>query len=162
MTREQFISYVESTQDALRRFLVALCCGDAALADDLAQETYIKAYLSADTFREESRFTTWLYRIACNTFVSDRRSRRISEPVESHENSLCADSGTDEAFRYQALYAAMAQLSEKERTAIVLYYLQGYQIKEICQITGAKDDAVKQQLSRGRLHLKKLLLSPNL
>ena len=51
MTREQFISHVESTQKAFRRFLVALCCGDTALADDIAQESYIKAYLPAIRFQ---------------------------------------------------------------------------------------------------------------
>ena len=50
MTREQFIYHVEATQKAFRRFLVALCCGDTALADDVAQESYIKAYLSCDSF----------------------------------------------------------------------------------------------------------------
>ena len=50
MTREQFTAHVEATQKAFRRFLVALCCGDSALADDIAQESYIKAYLSCDSF----------------------------------------------------------------------------------------------------------------
>ena len=49
MTREQYISVVESTQRELRRFLVALCCGDAQLADDIAQETLIKAFIARDT-----------------------------------------------------------------------------------------------------------------
>ena len=76
MNREQFISHVESTQGALRRFLVALCCGDSALADDIAQETYIKAYLSSDSIRDEARFTAWIYRIAYNTFINARRAVR--------------------------------------------------------------------------------------
>ena len=74
MNKQQFISHVESNQKAVRRFLTALCCGDTALADDLAQDTFVKAYLSSDSFREDSKFTTWIYRIAYNTFVSNRRS----------------------------------------------------------------------------------------
>lgn len=66
MTEQQFIHHVESCQKAVRRFLTALCCGDCALADDLAQETFIKAYLSCETFRKDSQFTTWIYRIAYN------------------------------------------------------------------------------------------------
>lgn len=48
MTREEFTTHVERGRNALRRFLVALCCGDTSLADDIAQEAYIKAYLSSD------------------------------------------------------------------------------------------------------------------
>ena len=64
MTREQFISHVESTQKAFRRFLVALCCGDTALADDIAQESYIKAYLSCDSFSNLEKFNAWIFKSA--------------------------------------------------------------------------------------------------
>ncbi|MDE6383482.1 MAG: RNA polymerase sigma factor [Paramuribaculum sp.] len=156
MDRQQFIQHVESNQKAVRRFLTALCCGDAALADDLAQDTFVKAYLSCDTFRGDSKFSVWIYRIAYNTFVSSRRSARQSEPISEAERMSGADRA-DSAFEYQALYAAMEQLSEKERTAILLYYMQGYAINEIAEITGASVEAVKQQLSRGRRNLKGLL-----
>ena len=58
---------------------------------------------------------------------------------------------------YADLYAALARLSAAERTAIVLYYLEGYSIKEITTLTGAGESAVKQHLSRGRRHLKTAL-----
>ena len=58
MTREQFISCVEATQKAFGRFLVALYCGDTALADDVAQESYIKAYLSYATHSQIRRSST--------------------------------------------------------------------------------------------------------
>jgi len=58
---------------------------------------------------------------------------------------------------YQALYMALSQLSEKERTAISLFYMEGYSIKEIAEITDSNENAVKQQLSRGRSHLKTLM-----
>lgn len=63
----------------------------------------------------------------------------------------------DEAFRYQHLYLALDRLSVKERTAILLHYMQGYAINEIAEITNSSVDAVKAQLSRGRQHLKDLL-----
>ena len=156
MNRQQFIHFVESNQRAVRRFLTALCCGDSALADDLAQDSFLTAYLASDTFREESKFTTWIYRIAYNTFISHRRGYK---PCESISEAVCltGTDNADRAFEYQSLYMALNQLSPKERSAILLHYMQGYAINEIAEITESSPDAVKQQLSRGRHHLKDLL-----
>lgn len=156
MTRQQFISYVESNQKALRRFLTALCCGDSTMADDLAQETLMKAYLNCDSFRHDSNFSTWIYRIAYNTFISSRRSQKQTDPISS-ANEMPSRDNTDKSFEYQSLYLALNSISEKERTAILLYYMQGYDINEIAEITGASSNAVKQHLSRGRKNLKSLL-----
>jgi len=156
MTREQFTAYVEDSQKALRRFLTALCCGDAALADDIAQETYMKAYLGSDAFRDHSKFSAWVHRIAYNTYISYRRSEKYTLSLDNAECLPAYESG-DSAYRYQELYAALDRLSAKERTAILLYYLEGYAIKEIAGIIEASPDAVKQQLSRGRQHLKEML-----
>lgn len=156
MNREQFIRHVESNQRAVRRFLTALCCGDTQLADDLAQDTFVKAYLSCDGFRDESSFSTWIYRIAYNTFVSNRRSSKVSAPIDEAEG-MSSSERADTSFDYQELYAALGNLSPKERSALLLHYMQGYAVKEIADITDSTVEAVKQQLSRGRQHLKSLL-----
>lgn len=156
MDRSEFIAYVESNQKALRRFLTALCCGDSALADDIAQETYMKAYMSADGFRGDARFSSWVYRIAYNTFISYRRSIRPHSDV-SEAAAVASDDSADSVFRYQPLYAALDRLNERERTAVLLFYIEGHTIKEISAIVDASEDAVKQHLSRARKHLKTLL-----
>lgn len=156
MTREQFIFQVEQCQGALRRFLVALCCGDAMLADDIAQETFIKAYLAIDTLGDESRFDAWVYRIAYNTFVSARRSRHATDDYDAAGDEAAADSA-DSAFRYQELYEALNRVTEGERTVILLHYMEGYSIREIADIVASTADAVKQKLYRGRVHLKALI-----
>lgn len=157
MTCQEFIRHVESNQEAVRRFLTALCCGNSGLADDLAQEAFMKAYLSLDDFRGESGFRTWVFRIAYTTFVSDRRAARCRfEPIES-ATSVASPGRADSGFDNQALYAALEQLSEKERSAILLHYMQGYSVAEIADITESTVAAVKQLLSRGRVHLKDLL-----
>lgn len=156
MDRKEFAQMVEATQKALRRFLCALCCGDAALADDIAQEAYMKAYLSSDGLRDEGKFLSWLYRIAYNAFICHRRTARRDIPVEEARYVESADRA-DESFRYQALYAALDRLSEKERTAVLLYYMEGYAVKEIAAIIDSGEEAVKQQLLRGRRHLKNML-----
>ncbi len=156
MDRSEFIAYVESNQKALRRFLTALCCGDSALADDIAQETYMKAYMSADGFRGDARFSSWVYRIAYNTFISYRRSIRPHSDV-SEAAAVASDDCADSGFRYQPLYTALDRLNERERTAVLLFYIEGHTIKEISAIVDASEDAVKQHLSRARKHLKTLL-----
>lgn len=158
MTREQVISYVRSGQNQLRRFLTGLCCGDSSLADDIAQETYIKAYLACDSFRDPAKFTAWIYRIAYNTFISHKRSRRPAADMDSARDVADTDRA-DSRFNYQELYMALDELSDRERTAILLFYLEDYSVKEIAQVTGISDDAVRQQLSRGRTHLRQKLSS---
>ncbi len=159
MNRGQFIKHVEATQKALRRFLVALCCGDSALADDIAQEAYIKAYLSCDSFHNPDKFNAWIFRIAYNTFINHKRSERIHVDYEEARNVM-ADASADAQFRYQELYAALNNLPGKERTSVLLFYMQGYSVREIAEIEETTQDAVKQHLSRGRNHLRGLLSHP--
>lgn len=156
MTREQFIKHVEGTQKAFRRFLVALCGGDSQLADDIAQEAYIKAYLSCDSFSSPDKFNAWIFRIGYTTFISHKRSQRsfsdYSEVVQ-----ISSDDTPDNSFQYEGLYRALSTLSEKERTSVLLYYMEGYSVKEIADIIDASQAVVKQHLSRGRNHLRTLL-----
>ncbi|MDE6581040.1 MAG: RNA polymerase sigma factor [Duncaniella sp.] len=156
MDRRQFIEYVESNQRAVRRFLTALCCGDTDLADDLAQDTFMKAYLACDGFRGDSKFSTWIYRIAYNTFLTSRRNVQNHSPITEAE-SMGSSERADKNFEYQDLYSALGQLGESERSAVLLHYMQGYALNEIAEITASSTDAVKQRLSRARKHLKGLL-----
>lgn len=156
MNREQFISHVEGTQKAFRRFLVALCCGDAALADDIAQDAYIKAYLSCESFSSPDKFNAWIFKIGYNTFINHKRSERISADYDEAQTKESADPA-DSQFRYQELYSALNRLPGKERTSVLLFYMEGYSIKEIAEIEETTQDAVKQHLSRGRHHLRRLL-----
>jgi RNA polymerase sigma-70 factor (ECF subfamily) len=155
MTRERFIELVQVEQESLRRFLLALCNGDRELADDLAQETLIKAWLASDGFVERYKFSTWLFKIAYNTFLDyKKRPFRAVEPIDETHPS---QDRPDDAFKYEDLYFALSQLAEKTRMIILLYYMQGYSVIEIAKITGSNPVAVRQHLSRGRKQLKKLL-----
>lgn len=156
MTRDEFIRYAEGCQEGLRRFLTALCCGDTMMADDLAQETLVKAYLSSDGLEDTARFKAWVFRIAYNTFVSARRSHRPTVGYDAAPERPAAESA-DGGMRYEALYKALELLSPAERTAILLFYMQGYTVKEIASVTDSSEAAVKKQLSRGREHLRGLL-----
>ena len=156
MTREQFISLVESSQKAFRRFLVALCCGDSCLADDIAQESYIKAYLSCDDLKDSEKFNSWINRIGYTTFLNHKRSEKINAGYDEVLYVPAADRA-DRAFDNQELYKALNQLPAKERTSLLLYYMENYSIKEIAVIQDTSESAIKQHLLRGRNHLRGLL-----
>lgn len=153
MTREVFITHVEREQEALRGFLLALCCGNKSDADDLAQDALVKAYLSLTGYRDKGKFRSWLFKIAYNTFLSHRAGCRTIESIDE-ARTFIGGTEADASFEHQDLYFALRTLPPKERSAITLFYLNGYSIKEIAAITDASQDAVKQQLSRGRDKLK--------
>ena len=156
MTKDEFIIRIAQEQKSLRRFLLALCCGDQDLADDIAQETFIKAYLSLAQYHEQSKFSAWIKAIAHNTFLDSIKTKKIHLSLD-YAATKTSNENSDSSFKYQELYIALNKLSPKERMAILLYYLEGYSIKEICNIICCTEDAVKQQLGRGRKHLKAII-----
>ena len=156
MTKSDFIRYIEATQEWLRRFLASLCCGDMMLVDDIAQETYLKAYLSIESCRDERKLKGWMLKIAYNTFLNHTRSRHLFREINECE-TIASDLNTDNAFNYENLYQALGALPPKERGAVVLFYLEGYSSKEIAALMETTDANVRQMLSRGRVHLKVLL-----
>lgn len=160
MTREKFISQVEFTQKAFRRFLVALCCGDTMLADDIAQEAYIKAYLSIDSLSNPEKFKSWIFKIGYNTFLNHRSSARVTYGIDKAKEIKAYES-SDSTFVYQDLYEALSKIPPNERTSLLLFYMQGYSIKEIAEIQGFSQDSVKQYLSRGRKNLRSFLSTDN-
>ena len=153
MTREEFIVHVEREQEALRGFLLALCCGKKDDADDLAQDALVKAYLSSAGYQEKGQFRSWLFKIAYNNFLNHKASCRTMESLDE-ARTLVSSTATDSSFEHQDLYLALRTLPPKVRSAITLFYLNGYSIKEIAKITDASEGAVKTQLSRGRDKLK--------
>ena len=156
MTREVFIAHVEGEQEALRSFLLTLCCGNKSEADDLAQDTLVKAYLSSAGYRDKGRFRSWLFKIAYNTFLNHKAAHITTGTLDDARTLVCHKTA-DDGFEHQDLYLALRTLPSKERSAITLYYLSGYDVKEIAAVTETSTDAVKKQLSRGRDKLKEIL-----
>ena len=126
MTRERFIDLIRTEQEPLRRFLLGLCSGNASLADDIAQDALVRAYVASGSFLGLSKFSTWLFRIAYNCFIDHCRKATLdtvsSETFEAQ--SVLSDDSTYDAFRYQQLYQALDKIPEKERAAIVLHYFE--------------------------------------
>ena len=153
--KRAFDQLVRKYQSPVRRFFLNQTLGDAQLSDDLAQETFIKAYLNITRFRGLSSFSTWLMRIAYNVFYDEMRKRKV-ESEELKENTQVA--GTPLTSQISPLtsslkmdiYAALALLKPDERTCITLQLIDGYPIDEISKITGIPDNTVKSHLRRGK------------
>jgi RNA polymerase sigma-70 factor (ECF subfamily) len=131
-----------------------LCGGDSALAEDLVQDAFVRAWNKLDSFEGRSAFGTWLHRLAANVALSDRRIRlrRVrneqpwDEAVERETpgpRGLVADLSED-------LERAIAALPERARTVLVLYDVEGYAHAEIAEMTGMAEGSSKAQLHRAR------------
>lgn len=121
------------------------------LADDLAQDTFIRAWQGLKGFRGVSNFETWLLRIAYRVFL-DEHSKATTLPLEGEQGGVQGAS----LLRYD-LDLALSTLSEAERTCVVLQCVEGQSIKEIMQITGMNENTVKSHLFRGKKHLADFL-----
>lgn len=161
MNREVFIKFVERSQERLRKFLVGVCVGDKSLADDIAQEAYLKAYLSNKIPLEFDQFQPWITKIAYNTFLNHLRSKKINIGLDNVKE-MESQQKTDEVFQYENLYRALDSLPLRERSVVVLYYMEGYAMKEISKILEISEDAVRQGVSRGRKRLKMIMDKSNI
>lgn len=138
--------------------------GDRADALDATQETFIAAYRRASSFRGESAFSTWLYRIGINTCKDLLRKRgRAATPVEENDEG---DQGPhprsveEDAARRVDLTRALADLPNDYREAVVMHDIGGLPYDEIASITGVAIGTVKSRISRGRRRLAELLEQP--
>ena len=159
MSPERFIDLVRAEQESLRRFLLALCAGDQALADDIAQDALVRAYVASGSFLGLSKFSSWLFRIAYNCYVDYHRKPRLETVSSESPQALFipATDETDSGFKHQRLYQALESLPEKEKASLVLHYFEDRSIKEISSILQIPQGSVKYYLSIGRNHLKSIL-----
>ncbi|GHT74703.1 DNA-directed RNA polymerase sigma-70 factor [Bacteroidia bacterium] len=133
-------------------------------AEDIAQEVFIKVFKSLAQFREEAEFSTWLYRIAYNTTLSELRKRKLSfvsiDEVFPIENETVSDDleAVDTEKKLHYLDTALKQLPPDEIFLITLYYLEEQPIEAISQISQLTVSNVKVKLHRIR---KKLALEIN-
>jgi len=150
--RRAFGRLVEAYQPGVRRMLLNLTRGDTSLTDDLAQETFLKAYLNVQNFKGLSSFSTWLYRIAYNEFVGHTRHQH-EQAMEA--STLATLSTGSEQLDTDALAVrqAIATLGEVERVVVTLFYLEDLPIKQISQIMQLPQGTIKSHLHRARAHL---------
>jgi len=135
-------------------------------AEDVVQEAFVQAFVKLETFRKDSAFYTWLYRIAFNTAISRRRRKRVETSVELNRESTGdepLDSGNApheqllQEERAEQVQAALALLSEEHRAILVLREVEGCCYETISEILDLPIGTVRSRLHRARLQLREEL-----
>jgi RNA polymerase sigma factor (sigma-70 family) len=152
-----FAELVRNHQSAVRGLLRQLTRNDLALADDLAQETFLRAYKNIRSFRGEAKFSTWLYRIAYNCFREEARKRKELVGIDEELLAAQADPQTaDPALKHDLMHA-LQLLPLHERSAILLCCQNGLSHDEAARVLDIPLGTVKTNVLRGREKLKKTL-----
>jgi RNA polymerase sigma-70 factor (ECF subfamily) len=134
-------------------------CGDPSLAEELAQESFVRAWQKLASFRGESAFSTWLHRLTVNVVLGHLRSRSkaagqpLGEEIEDRQ-PRGHDSQPGLAID---LERAIAGLPERARTVFVLHDVEGYRHREIAEMAGMAEGTSKAQLHRARRLLREVL-----
>jgi RNA polymerase sigma-70 factor, ECF subfamily len=141
---------------------------DVAEAEDLTQEAFLQVFRSVSSFRGDSAFSTWLYRVAVNTVLMKLRRRKapplvsLDEPVSAESPSLKRDIGNPDprlsgAIDRIALRRAMLELPEGCRKIFALHEVEGYQHHEIAQMLDCSVGNSKSQLHKAKMKMRDLL-----
>ena len=126
-------------------------------ANDLLQNTFIKAWMNIDYFRAEAKLSTWLYRIAYNVFYDHLRSQHEVNRLETAQVDALYHTEQQDLEEHNDLYLALSTLKEIERTCITLFYMDDLSIEKIAGITGCPTGTVKSHLKRGKEKLSTYL-----
>jgi len=153
-----FAELVRRHQSAVRGTLRKLTRGNEVLADELAHETFLRVYRSLRKFRGESKFSTWLYRVAYNVFQSDARAAKHHEQFEEAVHAPTQESDAEVVDLKHDLELAMRALSEKERAAITLCYTSGLTHEEAADVLQWPLGTVKTNILSAKEKLRRYLL----
>lgn len=152
-----FDTLVKKYQSPIRRFFLNQTLGDEDLSDDLAQETFLKAYTNLASFKNLSSFSTWLYRIAYNIFYDYIRCRKETAGLDDWEIDATYQTEQRPVGEQMDVYQGLSQLKDAERTCITLFYMEDLPIDKIAVVTGMPAGTIKSHLSRGKEKLSNFL-----
>ena len=149
MNKDTFIDDVLEVESTLYHVSKSILTHDQD-CEDAVQGAILKAYNKLNTLKKEQYFKTWLVRILINECYSLKRKEYSQVPYEEYFESAKANDKEN----YNELYSAIQNLPERIRITIVLYYVEGYSVKEIKQILQIPTGTVKSRLAKGRNLLK--------
>jgi RNA polymerase sigma-70 factor, ECF subfamily len=167
--QEAFEGIVDLFKDKIYRHCYRMV-GNGHEAEDLAQETFLRAYRNISKYNNEFKFSTWIYRIATNLCIDRLRKKKPDYYLDAEVpgtdganmySQLSADDPLPEQVvteneRWNELQEEIMKLPEKYRTAIVLKYVEDLSLEEISQIMDIPVPTVKTRIHRGREALKKV------
>lgn len=148
--KKAFDLLVKKHQSPIRRFFLNLTLGDTETSNDLAQETFIKAYVNLTDFRNLSGFSTWLYKIAYNVFYDYIRSRKEFTDLNTCKIDSLYNTQQKDVGQTMDIYSSLQVLSEKERSCIILFYMEDITAEKIAGILNCPLATVKSHLLRAK------------
>ncbi|MDH5620097.1 MAG: RNA polymerase sigma factor [Gammaproteobacteria bacterium] len=149
---DAFGELIRRHQSHVRNFLRKLC-GDMSMADDLAQDSFMRAWDKLHTYSGSGSFIGWMLKIAYTTFLQSRRkSKRYAEILEQagHDTDMESRTRTTQADEVGDLDKFLAVLSEEERAIMVMSYACGLSHREISDATAMPVGSVKSVIFRGK------------
>lgn len=154
----RFAAFVASHRERARRLAWRLVGGDAAAADDVAQDAFLKAWRALDRFRGDARLETWFYRILVREAASYRRWRGVRERFSARpaEEPPGAQDTGDPALR-RRIASALDRLSRGQRETFVLVHLEGFTVSEAAGVLGKAPGTLKSHLHRALSSLRQEL-----
>lgn len=158
---EAFGTLVSRYYDACWRFAYHML-GERADAEDVVQESFLRAYLAIARYDERDQFRGWLFRILTNQCRNaltsrGRRTRRFVQDDIALETAPAAPPGPATSVEDAALIRALGQLDPAQREALLLKYAEGLEYSEMSAMTGAGESALKMRVKRGSERLRALL-----
>ncbi len=159
-----FSYLVEKYQDMVYGLALKML-RNAEDAEELAQDSFVKAYRSLSSYKQKSKFSTWLYRITYNGSISILRKRRLEVRSMDEQRLSNRDEewlmnqmvDMDKELIEKSLNEALSKLPEMEQILITLYYYEDQKVEEISHITGLSESNVKVKIHRARKKMYDLL-----
>lgn len=152
--REEIVEHL----GAMRGFAMSLARNESE-ADDLVQETLVKAWKNIDSFQPGTNMQAWLFTILRNTFFSTYRKRRreVPDPTGAAAEQLSVKPAHDGRLQLREFLDAFATLPAEQREALALVGASGYSYEDAAAMCGVRVGTIKSRASRGRAKLMKLL-----
>ena len=156
MTQEEFVRQVQTNQGIIQK-ICRLYGQTQPDREDLFQEVVVQLWKALPKFRGESKFSTWMYRVALNTAISDFRKRKRSLPVsETEAVEITSELNEDhKEEKLNSLYAAISRLPEIDK-AIVMLYLEDRSYEEMEEILGINTNNLRVKMNRIKEKLRQL------
>ncbi len=161
--KSEFEKIYQESYTKVIRLCLGYVHGNKALAEDLAQEVFLKVWQHLPSFRKESKISTWIYRIAVNTCLLELRKQKFNKSTEEVEKTHVESDEElpDKSFQMKQMYHCIHKLN-KENQSIILLVLEGIPQQEIAEITGLSHEAIRVRVHRIKTSLTKCVKNENI